>query len=318
MRLQWFEVQGYKNIRDALRLEELSRVNVIHGDNNVGKSNLLEALRLYFVLLQALREEVRGEISKAEAFERGPAPSPPAAEGTLLATTRSYAYFAGRGFPPEESFTFGAPAPILLRARMNLDASELESGDPPWLAEPFEFDLRLERRERDVALMLTGVRRADGTGVGEATEDLRAPLACALERLGPRREGRTVHPRLALIRADRTLAGEPLRGHESTGPLATRESLPRDLGLALYDAEASRDSQERRRYELFTTAMQSFRELLGEGEWRVHYDRHEDRAEPSFESAGSRIPLRLMGSGIQQLASLLGRLVLARADLVAI
>jgi predicted ATPase len=319
MRLQWFEVQGYKNIRDALRLEELGRVNVVHGDNNVGKSNLLESLRLFFVLLQALREDVRGEISRAEAFERGTSPGPRSDQDSALVTVRSYAYFVGRGLPPGEIFNLEDAAPIQLRARLCLEFSELESGDPSWLAEPLELELRLERRERELELRLVRVRRADGAEVrGEATADRGSELTRVLERLWPRRIGRTAHPRLALVRADRTLVGDVSLGQEETGPLMVRETLPRDLGEALYDAEASREPQERRRYELFSTAMKGFEELLGDGEWRVHYDRHEERVELSFEHGATRVPLRLMGSGIQQLASLVGRLVLARADIVAL
>src|SRR5256885_15412202 len=40
------EVRGYRAFRD-LRLEKLGRVNLIVGQNNVGKSCLLEALQIY-------------------------------------------------------------------------------------------------------------------------------------------------------------------------------------------------------------------------------------------------------------------------------
>ena len=36
MRFLWFEVQGYKNLRAPLRLTDIGRINVLHGDNNVG------------------------------------------------------------------------------------------------------------------------------------------------------------------------------------------------------------------------------------------------------------------------------------------
>jgi len=49
--LQQFEVKGYKNLTAQLTFGPLGRINVIHGENNVGKSNLLEALDLFFRLL---------------------------------------------------------------------------------------------------------------------------------------------------------------------------------------------------------------------------------------------------------------------------
>jgi hypothetical protein len=47
MRLERFRVQGYKNFRAPLQLADLGRFNVLHGDNNVGKSNLLESIGLF-------------------------------------------------------------------------------------------------------------------------------------------------------------------------------------------------------------------------------------------------------------------------------
>ncbi|MEZ4431391.1 MAG: AAA family ATPase [bacterium] len=45
-----FEVQGFKNFVEPVVLDELGEINVIHGDNNVGKSNLLEAMHLFFAI----------------------------------------------------------------------------------------------------------------------------------------------------------------------------------------------------------------------------------------------------------------------------
>lgn len=51
MQITRFEVQGYKNLTAPIVLEGLERINVIHGNNDVGKSNLLEAVELAFSLL---------------------------------------------------------------------------------------------------------------------------------------------------------------------------------------------------------------------------------------------------------------------------
>jgi ABC-type lipoprotein export system ATPase subunit len=46
MRIEKFRVQGYKNLTHELVMDELRGYNVIHGVNNIGKSNLLEAMSL--------------------------------------------------------------------------------------------------------------------------------------------------------------------------------------------------------------------------------------------------------------------------------
>lgn len=46
MRLTSFSVKGFKNFREEVTLEGLSAINILHGENNVGKSNLMEALLL--------------------------------------------------------------------------------------------------------------------------------------------------------------------------------------------------------------------------------------------------------------------------------
>jgi hypothetical protein len=316
MRLQWFEIQGYKNIRSPLRLEDLAEVNVLHGDNNVGKSNLLESIGLLFVLLQALREELRGGMSLGERFARRTPPEQ--VQGTedtsVLSTARSWTYFAERGFPPGEIFNLQHPSPIRLRAGLLLKTEELDDGDPSWLAQPLGLSVRLERREDELLIVLEKVRQGDGTDA--VSEE--SVLARVLERLGRRRRQKTFEPRFALVRADRTVAAESEPGPKEPASLATREMLPPELTLALHDADSATDPVLHQRFEHFRRALEPFRNLLGEGQWQVRYDRRAERAEVFFDSATARIPLRLMGSGVQQVVSLTARLLMTGADIMAV
>ncbi len=50
MQLLEFEVHGFKSLYDC-KLTDLQSINVFHGENNVGKSNLLEAMELFFRVL---------------------------------------------------------------------------------------------------------------------------------------------------------------------------------------------------------------------------------------------------------------------------
>ncbi|UQA56780.1 ATP-binding protein [Polyangium aurulentum] len=316
MQLHWFEVQGYKNLRALLRLDDLDRVNVLHGDNNVGKSNLLEALGLFFVLLRALAEDARGGPGRAERYARS------AAADASGATVRSLGYFVDRGFPPGEMFNLRAPGmPIALGASLRLGPGEVEGGDPPWFREPMEVRLRLERRGGDeIAIRLERLVQSGGEDLAaEGVE--KEVLHRALERLAPRSRGEMAASRFALIRADRTILTDMT--DEDLSPLATREPMSRDLGLLLHDAELSTDPAQRARFQRFIECLGHFRSILGEGRWRMHFDRKQDRAELYFETDGpggltTIVPLRLMGSGIQQVANLCARLMMTGADIVAI
>ncbi|WP_309891681.1 AAA family ATPase [Archangium sp.] len=318
MRLQWFEIRGYKNIRDPLRLEELGRLNVLHGDNNVGKSNLLESIGLFFMLLQTVRQNLQGTVSRAESFARRTPPEALKAEGLgEFSTVRSFAYFTDNGFPPGEIFNLQDAMPIELGASVRLEAGDVEDGDSPWFMEALELGFRLERREDEILIALVRLRRADGTDVAVAAESgNEQSVERVFERLGWRRRGRGVEPRFALIRADRTLVGAPRE--DEAAPLATREPLPKDLGLALYDADTADDPVLRERFRRFLSALERFRDLLGDGQWRMRYDRQADQAELFYDTGTTRVPLRLMGSGIQQIVSLTARLMMTGADIVAV
>jgi AAA15 family ATPase/GTPase len=51
-------IKGFKNLTDRVMFAELGRINVIHGENNVGKSNVLEAMHLLFELLELRLAEI--------------------------------------------------------------------------------------------------------------------------------------------------------------------------------------------------------------------------------------------------------------------
>lgn len=317
MRLRWFEVEGYKNVRTRLRLDELGDINVLHGDNNVGKSNLLEAIGLFFLLVRALREEARGGPGLRERYTRRARRAADAVTGRSAA--RSFDYFATLGFPPDDIFDLHGARPIRLSAQVELQSGDLDTEDPAWMGQPIELALGLERREDELLITLVHAARADGVTLssegGEAAND---DLARVLDRIGPRRGPAGPAPRFALIRADRTVLTEiasPRLG--DSAPLETREPLPRELGLALHDAEIATGPQ-RERFDRFADALGRFRSLFGEGQWRMIYDRRAERAELSFEGREGRVPLRLMGSGIQQIAVLLARLLVTSADVVAV
>jgi predicted ATPase len=51
VKIESIKIQGYRQFRDAIALEDLAPISVVHGANNSGKSAVLDALRLGFTLL---------------------------------------------------------------------------------------------------------------------------------------------------------------------------------------------------------------------------------------------------------------------------
>jgi predicted ATP-dependent endonuclease of OLD family len=51
MRLEALRIKGFRNLREGISFESLDHLNVISGENNIGKSNVLAALELSFLLL---------------------------------------------------------------------------------------------------------------------------------------------------------------------------------------------------------------------------------------------------------------------------
>ncbi len=104
MQLTSFRVKGFKNFTEEVRLRELGAINVIHGGNNVGKSNLLQAMQLFFLALDWIDHS------------RGP-------ETLKL----SDADFEKAGLVRSELFNLYQPRmPIVLSAEISLDDAEVE------------------------------------------------------------------------------------------------------------------------------------------------------------------------------------------------
>jgi len=70
MQLLEFEVQGFKSLYDC-KLTDLQPINVFHGENNVGKSNLLEAMELFFRATPLLTIETPKDLSIVIRREQG-------------------------------------------------------------------------------------------------------------------------------------------------------------------------------------------------------------------------------------------------------
>jgi hypothetical protein len=61
-----------------------------------------------------------------------------------------------------------------------------------------------------------------------------------------------------------------------------------------------------------------FEDILGKGAFVVTYDRNSNTANLLYQTASARIPFRLLGSGVQQIAALVGDILMTPASLVGI
>jgi len=73
MRLKRFSVKGFKNFRQEIVLEDMGTICVIHGENNVGKSNVLEAMQLFFQLFHKI-QKAHNELKMTKKIPQSQAP----------------------------------------------------------------------------------------------------------------------------------------------------------------------------------------------------------------------------------------------------
>ena len=97
-----------------------------------------------------------------------------------------------------------------------------------------------------------------------------------------------------------------------------RRTLPQDLQLELYDCKESVEPGLFLRWELFARAMNSLGPIVGDGQFVITFNRAQGRATLALQRGRVRIPIDSMGSGVQQYASLVARVLLANSSIVAI
>ncbi len=315
MKFEWFEVQGYKNIAASLRLTDLGPINIIHGDNNVGKSNLLESIGFFFALLRTLAEDGPKLVERYELSAKK-------STGEPGATIRTHGFFAERGFPVDEIFHYMEPTPITLRARITFANAELPPNAPPWLNSGILLSLRAELLTNSVAIRLIDFHNADGTDLTRDTtnsgEKNLSSLRMLFDVINQQTGSLSQSPRYALIRADRSILSEAVDAFVKPEPFTGREPLPADLAQALYDAEGGKDIAKKRRFKRFIDSLEVFRDIIGPGQWRMWYDRDTERFDLRLMVDNGYLPLRMMGSGIQQIVNLVARIVMSETDVVAI
>lgn len=290
MQITRFEVDGYKNLTAPIVLDELGPVNVLHGNNDVGKSNLLESMELAFRLLSA-----KGSL--------------PVGNRTRTFSAEEFLDLTGR--PLRYAFNAFSPKPIRICVHLSIAKDEF-----------IRANLASTAFASHVVLEQTLTSDLDGgvkwkislfnVGNAPVNEGDAQPFILFLGR--QQIVGKTSLTRFQLIPANRVpLASESL-GDDHRG------LVPPSLALDLYDAKESAEAIFRERWDLFRDIVAQQINLSPEAISAI-YDRATGKASVIIEHRnGGRmiLPLEFMGSGTQQIAGLIGQMLLSGATILAV
>jgi hypothetical protein len=284
MLLRSFRAQGFKNFRQPVVLDELGPINVIHGPNNVGKSNVLQAMELFFWLLG-----VQGTVGVP-------------LKGAFLVSEME---LAARGFLRGDIFNLEAPAPIRLEAEIELTPDDVFKAEAMWSAlalSSLRVALVLQWSVDRVTYKIEQFEVADGRDftLVDLDNELNQSIA-TVARILSKSHSLKAEPRPRFKRID-----------------IDRRNSSTNLALELYDAKEAADFKEAQRWERFVDAMGDFEEILGEGRFVAAYNRQSNQASLFYQTQTARIPLSLLGSGVQQLAAVLGTVLVEGATIVGL
>jgi AAA15 family ATPase/GTPase len=107
MQLKKFSVKGFKNFQTELTLENMGAIVVIHGENNVGKSNLLESMQLFFQLLLVQKFEQSTPITWIKKVP--------------------FSELEEQGFYPGDLFNLEIPAPIEIKVTFTIQPRRIRT-----------------------------------------------------------------------------------------------------------------------------------------------------------------------------------------------
>ncbi len=280
---------GYKNLEQPIVLDDLGAINVIHGANNVGKSNLLQAIDLFFRCIAWSS----GGLSRDDI----------SAQDLSVPELRPL-------------FHLERPLPIVLAATLDIPSEELLAAGVQTDLDAHEIDaeIRLEWGANAVRCTFTRLRFADGNEFAHdgnsnslvANWNLVRPVLGFVARNLLVTAGPT--QRFALVGVRRSVEEDPIPRSNGSAPLVQE----------MYDCRESLDRVRRDRWRAFVRAMEDLRDITGEGTFDVTYPRSEPRARLVFDSDTMRLPFDLLGTGVQQIAALLGNVLMRNASIVGI
>ncbi len=282
MRIKLFTVHGYTNFSDPLTFGPLDDVNAIYGPNNCGKSNLLRALDLYFLLLGAGEGVTRSQTQILDSPDE-----------QLQQAIQS-------------GLTRGAPQPITFDVEWTVRRQDLEKyglfAEAPCAHVRTVLELKALNRTYEIRVKSWMHEDKDISALDRGRDAATVIFAQQVRRLladaRPFKFDRPVHPLVFLGKG--------------------AEAFPQALRDALFDARQSIDPEQRRRWALFAELATSVQSELGDGTWQTLFDRPSGRADVVYIQGEEAISLDMMGSGLLRLTGLLGELALAQEPWICV
>jgi hypothetical protein len=278
VRIDSIRVKGFRNFRSPVSLDELAAVNVIHGENNVGKSNLVDAVELAFLLL--------GDLAMHQWPDR---------QMEKLYGLRPVDIFAVED--PEGS------AEVVLRVHFDADEGAHIADTTGVLA----------LRARGAVELELLVARSGGTFRWASTvkpsygRPVDAVVARTVKRGSPpHREDKSAFLSLPKLRA--AYGGE-------TGRDVLSQGLLRSL-LDAHDARDAREHRLWQRFNEIVVG--GLKDFLGDGQLLPRYDPRTERVVLELHSGAGAIPIERLGGGLQRVLAMTGQLLATDAQIVAI
>jgi len=269
MQLKRFSVKGFKNFRQEIVLYNMGVICVIHGENNVGKSNVLEAMLLFFKLYDTLLASYESSLYDEELEK-------------LEELDISLEQLEQLGFKASEIFSFGLETPITMSATLTFEEAECEN-------KSFDITITLQKVNEEFKVI---------TNLSQKFEFFFRDV---------------FNNPFALVGVDRLISESERE--------SVRYLVPQTLLLKLYDMKDSPEPSIFEKWELFVSTLQKFKDILGEGEFISVFNRLSNRANLVFQPKSKprrRIPIEILGSGIQQVVALVARLLVSEATCIAI
>lgn len=289
MRLKRYRIHGYKNLTAPVELDALGPINVLHGDNNVGKSNVLQSMEWLFELLGSGMKA--REVTNDVAFEL------PIVSGSTY----------GKRFEEEQVFNLRSPIPVVWEVALEIESADLSAMGvhPP---EAFEVCLRATLVKQSATYMFSA-------SFGDP-HPVPSPLLDTLPAVVARGFSRSTDRRAAAFSLVDTWRRTRSDAGEADSPRG--DMVPQSQIVGLFDAREAFEPHLRAPWDSFQRAMESLAETLDGGRIIVSYERQTQRARMLWERGDTRIPVSLLGSGFQQVIALVARLANTNAPLVAI
>ena len=255
------------------------------GPNNVGKSNLIAAIDLFFGLLAIGGRVSKDQFAALDANEAVP------------------------GHPFAEIFTVLSPATIRLQAELSLPEQELRDAniEPECPTDPVAISMELSPVASGAQLRVTQFR------LGK--------VDMAIETSGPVGFAEALRAFIAgtfFLQTEQSFRPFALLDPYRPAPDGAAEPglVSRRVRDELFDARQSLDRQRRARWTLFVRLMRELEPELGPGEFDTAFDRSTGRADLVYDTGTTTMSVDRLGTGVQRLVALLGSLVLVRATLV--